>query len=283
MPELPEVEVLRRHLNPILTNKKIVGVEVLKLRTIRTESQSYIQDAIVGCTIKNVGRKGKFLELELVGSESLLTLSLIIHLGMTGRLFLQNSSELFPKHVAMVFLLGEEYLVFKDPRSFGRVSINNSIIKNLGVDAYSSDFTEDVLASVFQNTKQSVKDRLMNQKFIAGLGNIYACEVLYMSRISPFVSGSSLSFQQVKTLYENINSILHEQVRFGLGLDLDFSGESKSDGLFYYGSKSGHRGQIKEQFKIYGREGIVCSICNSLIQRTSQSNRSTYYCPKCQS
>ena len=282
MPELPEVEVLRYHLDSLLTNKKLVSVDVLKLRVVRPECPKLLQDKVVGCTIKGVGRKGKFLWLELERAQSRTTFPLIIHLGMTGRLFIQKSNKSLPKHAAVVFKLNREYLVFKDPRSFGRVTFAADSLESLGVDALSRDLTEEMLASVIQTTNQSVKARLMNQKHIAGLGNIYSCEVLHKSKISPFIKGSSLCLAKVKSLRKAISMTLHNQVSFGLSLDLDFEGEFKNDGLFYYGSKSGRDNQLKEPFRVYGREGESCRNCGSIITRSYQSNRSTYYCPECQ-
>ncbi|MAD25030.1 MAG: hypothetical protein CMO44_12745 [Verrucomicrobiales bacterium] len=282
MPELPEVEVLRCHLDSLLANKKLVSIDVLKLRVVRPERPKLLQEIIVGCTIKGVGRKGKFLWLQLQRGQSESTFPLIIHLGMTGRLFIQQSNKSLPKHTAVVFKLNSEYLVFKDPRSFGRVTVDEDCLENLGLDALSSDFTEEMLASVIQNTSQSVKARLMNQKHIAGLGNIYSCEVLHKSKISPFIKGSSLCLAKVKELRKAINMILHNQINFGLSLKLDFEGEFKNDGLFYYGTKSGRDYQLKDPFRVYGREGEPCRDCGGIIIRSCQSNRSTYYCPDCQ-
>ncbi|MEC9330847.1 MAG: bifunctional DNA-formamidopyrimidine glycosylase/DNA-(apurinic or apyrimidinic site) lyase [Verrucomicrobiota bacterium] len=282
MPELPEVEVLRCHLDSLLVDKKLVSVDVLKLRVVRPELQKSLQEKIVGCTIKGVGRKGKFLWLQLERRQPESTFPLIIHLGMTGRLFIRKSNKSLPKHAAVVFKLNREYLVFKDPRSFGRVTFDVDCLENLGVDALSSDLTEEILASVIQNTSQSVKARLMNQKHIAGLGNIYSCEVLHKSKISPFIKGSSLCLAKVKELRKAINVTLHNQVNFGLSLKLDFEGEFKNDGLFYYGTKSVRDNQLKEPFRVYGREGEPCRNCGSIIMRSYQANRSTYYCPECQ-
>ena len=282
MPELPEVEVLRLRLDSLLTNKKLVDVDVLKSRVVRPELPKLLKDKIVNCTISKVRRRGKFLWIELKHFQSESTFPLIIHLGMTGRLFIQKNIKSLPKHSAVVFKLNNEYLVFKDPRSFGRVTLDTNCIENLGVDALSRDFTEEALASVFKNTSQSVKVRLMNQKKIAGLGNIYSCEVLHKAKISPFIKGSSLCTNKLKDLLKAIHVTLHNQVNFGLSLDLDFEGEYKNDGLFYYGTKSTQKNQLQEPFSVYGREGELCRNCESVIMRATQANRSTYFCPECQ-
>lgn len=282
MPELPEVEVLRCHLDSFLTNKKVISVDVLKLRTVRPRISKSLKENIDGCLIKGVERKGKFLWLKLKRSQSKTTFSLIIHLGMTGRLFIQKTNKILPKHAAFVIQLNRGQLVFKDPRSFGRVTLDTDCLKNLGVDAFSCDFTEEVLSSVMLNTSQCVKDRLMNQKHIAGLGNIYSCEVLHKSKVFPFIKSSLLSLSKLKELYEAINLTLRNQINFGLSLDLDFEGEFKNDGLFYYGSKSLRNNKLIEPFRVYGREGEPCRDCGSIIMRIQKANRSTYYCPKCQ-
>ena len=124
MPELPEVEVLRLRLDSLLANKKLVDVDVLKSRVVRPELPKLLKDKIVNCTISKVRRRGKFLWLELKHFQSESTFPLIIHLGMTGRLFIQKNIKSLPKHSAVVFKLNNEYLVFKDPRSFGRVTLD---------------------------------------------------------------------------------------------------------------------------------------------------------------
>lgn len=282
MPELPEVEVLRCHLEPQLLGKRIKHVEVLKSRVVRPESGGELAESINGCTIRGVGRKGKFLWLNLARPRSRLEFPLTIHLGMTGRLFLQSMNQPLPKHAAVVFDLDGEKLVFKDVRTFGRVTLETDSIDLLGVDALSDAFTVERLSAAFANTGQAVKVRLMDQRFIAGLGNIYVCEVLHLAKISPYAKSSALPLAKRKALHRAIRTTLARQVEFGKGLDLDFPGEGQNDGLFYFGSTLDQAQNSKEQFRVYGRVGKSCQTCGVEIERVELAKRGTFFCPSCQ-
>ncbi len=282
MPELPEVEVLRCNLEPLLVGKRISDFQVLKPRVVRPESPQQLEDGVTGCSIKGVGRKGKFLWLDLAKARSRATFPLTIHLGMTGRLFVQDSGDPLPVHTAVVLGLGRKRLVFRDPRSFGRVTLETDSLNQLGLDALSVDFTVDQLGAAFARTIQAVKVRLMDQRHIAGLGNIYACEVLHRARVSPFVAASELRLAKLKLLHQAIHATLGRQIELGLKLKLDFAGEGKSDGLFYFGSASGQAPQSRERFRVYGREGEACPTCGSKIVRAEQAKRGTFFCPQCQ-
>jgi len=282
MPELPEVEVLRSHLEPLLVGKRISDLHILKSRLIRPETPRQLRSGVVGCSIKRVGRKGKFLWLQLAPPRSCSMYLLTLHLGMTGRLFLQEAGDSLPEHAAVVFVMGRKRLVFKDSRSFGRVTLETDSINQLGVDALSDEFTVQSLSDAFDKTNQAVKVRLMDQKRIAGLGNIYACEVLHRAKVSPFAVAAGLRLAEVRALHRAIRATLSRQVELGMKLHLDFSGETKSDGLFYFGSALGQANQPRESFRVYGREGEPCGVCGIEIKRIEQSKRGTFFCPRCQ-
>ncbi len=282
MPELPEVEVLRCHLEPLLVGKRVTGFQVLKPRVVRPETPRQLQGGVAGCSIKGVGRQGKFLWLDLAKARSRKTFPLTIHLGMTGRLFVQDSDCPLPGHTAAVFGLGRKRLVFRDPRSFGRVTLKTDSLDQLGVDALSGEFTIPKLMDAFSRTSQAVKIRLMDQQHIAGLGNIYACEVLHRARVSPFSAASELRLAKVKALHQAIRVTLQKQIELGSKLKLNFAGEGKSDGLFYFGSTPGQAHQSRERFRVYGREGEACPACGNKIERVEQAKRGTFFCPQCQ-
>jgi len=282
MPELPEVEVLRCHLEPLLVGKRVSGIQLMKSRVLRPETLRQLENGVAGCSINGVGRKGKFLRLDLAKARSRTTFPLTIHLGMTGRLFVQDSGAPLPVHTAVVLGLGRKWLVFRDPRSFGRVTLETDSLDQLGVDALSVEFMVDQLGAAFARTSQAVKVRLMDQRHIAGLGNIYACEVLHRARVSPFVAASELRLAKLKLLHRAIRATLGRQIELGLKLKLDFAGEGKSDGLFYFGSASTQAPQSRERFRVYGREGEACPTCGSKIVRAEQSKRGTFFCPQCQ-
>ena len=156
MPELPEVEVLRCHLEPLLVGKRVSGIQLMKSRVLRPETLRQLENGVAGCSINGVGRKGKFLTLDLAKARSRTTYPLTIHLGMTGRLFVQDSGAPLPVHTAVVLGLGRKWLVFRDPRSFGRVTLETDSLDQLGVDALSVEFTVDQLGAAFARTSQAV-------------------------------------------------------------------------------------------------------------------------------
>ena len=274
--------MLRCHLEPLLVGKRVSGIQLMKSRVLRPETLRQLENGVAGCSINGVGRKGKFLRLDLAKARSRTTFPLTIHLGMTGRLFVQDSGDPLPVHTAVVLGLGRKWLVFRDPRSFGRVTLETDSLDQLGVDALSVEFTVDQLGAAFARTSQAVKVRLMDQRHIAGLGNIYACEVLHRARVSPFVAASELRLAKLKLLHRAIRATLGRQIELGLKLKLDFAGEGKSDGLFYFGSASTQAPQSRERFRVYGREGEACPTCGSKIVRAEQSKRGTFFCPQCQ-
>lgn len=274
--------MLRCHLEPLLVGKRVSGIQLMKSRVLRPETLRQLENGVAGCSINGVGRKGKFLRLDLAKARSRTTFPLTIHLGMTGRLFVQDSGAPLPVHTAVVLGLGRKWLVFRDPRSFGRVTLETDSLDQLGVDALSVEFTVDQLGAAFARTSQAVKVRLMDQRHIAGLGNIYACEVLHRARVSPFVAASELRLAKLKLLHRAIRATLGRQIELGLKLKLDFAGEGKSDGLFYFGSASTQAPQSRERFRVYGREGEACPTCGSKIVRAEQSKRGTFFCPQCQ-
>ena len=282
MPELPEVEVLRRHLHPLVSGKRLCELRVLKSRVVRPESSRKLTATVKGCWVKGVERRGKFLWLNLAKPRSRSTFPLVIHLGMTGRLFVQPSAAELPRYVAAVFRLGRESLVFRDPRLFGRITLETDSIEQLGPDPIVDEFSVSDLQSAIGQSVQPVKVRLMNQRVLAGLGNIYACEVLHRAGISPFMKSSNLHQPKFKQLHAAIVSTLARQVEFGMGLDLDFVGETKGDGLFYFGSRHGQARKAKERFRVYGRTGEPCGVCGSIIKRAELAKRGTFFCVKCQ-
>lgn len=282
MPELPEVEVLRRHLHPLLSGKTLCELRVLKLRVVRPESTKRLTATVKGCRVMGIDRRGKFLWLNLAKPRSQQTFPLVIHLGMTGRLFVQPDAVKLPSHVAAVFRLDQELLVFKDTRSFGRITLETDSIERLGPDPLVDDFLVGDLRSALGQSAQPVKVRLMDQRVMAGLGNIYACEVLHRAGISPFMKSLDLSPAKLKQLHAAIISTLARQVKFGMDLDLDFMGETKGDGLFYFGSRHGQSRKAMERFRVYMRSGEPCGVCGSMIERAELANRGTFFCPKCQ-
>ncbi|HAH97763.1 MAG TPA: hypothetical protein DCO70_00405, partial [Verrucomicrobiales bacterium] len=192
---------------------------------VRPESSKKLIATINGCRVSGIERRGKFLCVNLAKTRSQKTFPLVIHLGMTGRLFMEPDTAKLPIHTAAVFRLDDELLVFKDSRSFGRITLETDSIERLGPDPILDDYSVDDLRLALGQSAQSVKVRLLDQQIIAGLGNIYTCEVLHRAGISPFIKSSDLSLANLKKLHAAIISTLVSQVEFGMKLDLDFKGE----------------------------------------------------------
>lgn len=282
MPELPEVEVLRRHLAPLLIGKTIRAIEVHKFRIVRPGPPVALQKKVAGGLIEAVQRRGKFLLFGLRRREEKI-LTLVIHLGMTGRLFVQPATRPLPMHVAAVFQVGRNAMVFKDTRGFGRITLDLGTINTMGPEPLEDGFSAEKLANGLAS-RQTVKARLMNQSVVAGLGNIYACEALHHAGISPNARAEKLGPVRIRRLHDAILKILGEAVDFGSDLDLDWEGSEPGDGLFYFGGKEGtfSQGGLIERFRVYGREGEPCGGCGTRIRRIEQNGRGTFYCPRCQ-
>ena len=279
MPELPEVEVLREHLNQHLPGCLVKAVHVLSSRIIRPHESEWFSQVLVGRRFVSVGRRGKFLQLELKAGRRLEEKKLIVHLGMTGRFYLAKKRHEV-SHERVVFRLDRGWLVFRDVRQFGRITFEESSLHAMGPEPLSDGFELASFVHSMRCSKQSLKVRLMDQRVVAGVGNIYASEALHQARLSPFAPCSSLSHRQIERLWRSIRKVLQEAVDLGLSLNLDWS--QGSDGLFYFGSTRKARNPDLERFKVYGREAQSCYTCGHLIERVSQAGRSSFYCSRCQ-
>ena len=210
-------------------------------------------------------------------------MTLVGHLGMTGRMYLSPKSEPLPKHAAVVFELGRENFIFEDTRYFGRLTLDTSAIASLGPEPLGPTFTADFLGSALKRSAQSIKVKLLDQRLVAGLGNIYASEALFRARISPRMPAKQLSSEHVKNLHRAIREVLIRAIDLGSSNSLDFEGASKeNDGLFYYGNAGGAHEKIEERFLVYDRAGKPCLRCGKTVKRIVQGARSTFYCPGCQ-
>jgi len=282
MPELPEVEILVRHLAPRIEGRTIERAEVLRRKSIRPLDPLKFREFVQGARIRRVTRRAKYLRFELVPAEGAGELVLLGHLGMTGRMYLQDRRRTRAKHVSVVFDLGGEDWVFEDPRQFGGFALGEERLSGLGPEPLEDAFTVEVLSEVLGRSRQAVKIRLMDQSAIAGLGNIYACESLSVARIAPSRVASSLRPQEVGRLHEAIRLVLGEAVRLGLSLPLDPGGDGIRDGLFYFGRATDAREPVSERFRVYDREGEPCLRCATRVRREWMGGRGTFYCPKCQ-
>lgn len=281
MPELPEVEVLARHLRPALRGRTIRGISVNRAKILRPTSERELKAALLGARFKNLKRRGKYLLFELQPRRGRETVTLLGHLGMTGKMFLAAKNEPPPKHAAVIFDLGDRHFIFEDTRYFGRLTLDLSAVEKLGPEPLAAEFSPELFARELKRSRQPIKVKLLDQSFVAGVGNIYASEALYRAKIPPKVAACRLSFPQVKALCRAIREILAEAIAFGSTVPVNFTG-AKSDGLFYFGRAPGTPDYYEERLRVYDRAGRPCRRCRQPIRRIVQAARSTFFCPGCQ-
>lgn len=283
MPELPEVEVLVRHLQPLLRGKIIRGVVVRRERVIRPTAAVVLTQTLRGAKFTDVSRRGKFLLFHLHSPKSKANILLIGHLGMTGRMFLAPKTEPLPKHAAVVLDLGGANFVYEDPRYFGRLGLDASSLARMGVEPLGAEFTPKEFANRLRGSKRAIKIRLLDQELVAGVGNIYASEALFRAGIKPQTASGKLKAAQVHALWRSIRAVLVEAIAFGSTIPLHHGPAAKSrDGLFYYGKAAEAPNFYEERLRVYDRAGQPCRRCKTTIRRIVQAARSTFFCPNCQ-
>lgn len=282
MPELPEVEILRRHLDPLLDGRTIQQVTVRSSRSVRPAAPEILDQTLRGVRLGPVRRRGKFLLITDATPKPnpSHTCAFTCHLGMTGRLFLRPTKQEPGKHDVVLIELtpGDQTLVFQDPRRFGFLTPGTCLPRELGPEA--GDIQPEDLRRALMGSRQAIKARLLDQGLVAGLGNIYASEALHRAGISPLQEARTLTREQLHRLIDSVRFTLEEAIRLGSGLSLDFTGRNIMDRVFYYGSTLPESGQ--ERFQVYDREGKPCHRCGTLVNRSILNTRSTFWCPACQ-
>jgi formamidopyrimidine-DNA glycosylase len=281
VPELPEVEVLVRQLQRTLPGKTIRKVQVNRAKSLRPTSERDFLRVLTGAKFKAVSRRAKYLLFELQPRSGRDTVTLLGHLGMTGRMFLAPKNAPIPKHTPVVLDLGATNFIYEDFRYFGRLSLDVSVLEKLGPEPLTADFTPESFARELKRSRQSIKVKLLDQTLIAGVGNIYASEALFRAHISPKKAANRLNLDQVKRLHAAIREVLAEAIEFGSTVPVNF-GNAKSDGLFYFGKAPGAPEFYEERLRIYDRAGEPCLECGTSIRRIVQAARSTFFCPTCQ-
>jgi formamidopyrimidine-DNA glycosylase len=281
MPELPEVEVLARHLRPLLSGKKIRAVKVNRARVLGPTSPAQLQRTLRDATFVGVERRGKYLIFEIKQPRARRTVTFVGHLGMTGRMYLVPAKSVLPKHAAVVMDLGRELFVYEDTRYFGKLTLDTRSVSQLGPEPLSHEFSLKAFTAALGRFKQSIKVKLLDQTLVAGIGNIYASEALFLAGISPQLAANRLTQAQIKRLHRAIRKVLANAVRFGSTIPLNHTSK-KGDGLFYFGQAAGAPNFYEERLRVYDRHSRPCSRCGSAIRRIIQAARSTFFCPQCQ-
>ena len=276
MPELPEVETSKEYLKPFLLNSKILNVNI-NVPKLRWKINPDIKKIFNNTKILNIDRIGKYI---LINTSSKKTL--IIHLGMSGYLTIEEPNLKIKKHDHIVInfqrIKGEKKcLVFNDQRRFGHIDFYHTtilkkhfLIKNLGIDGLSKSLKYDFLKTKFSKKTILIKNALLDQKIICGIGNIYASEILFYSKIDPLKKVNQLSKDEINSLLHNINMVLSKAVLNG--------GTTIKD----YKQPNGKVGYFKQKLKVYGREKLKCYDCSSIIFKLNIHKRATYICPECQ-
>lgn len=275
MPELPEVENTRRFLVPVLERAVIREAEVRRDRMARRNVRpADVSERLSGRRVDRLGRHGKFLLGDLDGD-----LTLVLHLGMSGRIRVAGGGEPEDPHTNVVLRLdGGVEVRFVDPRTFGFLAVYTpdelaaSSLSGLGPDALLSPPAPDALARRLDGRVAPVKALLLDQRILSGLGNIYADEVLHRARINPTRAAGSLSEAEVAALCEAIPAVLEDGIRHG--------GTSLDD--LAYLLPDGRAGEYLDRLAAYGRTGLACPRCGTAIVRGVVAQRSTHWCPTCQ-
>ena len=281
MPELPEVEILVRHLRPLLHGRTIRAVEIRRPEVLEPTSAAHFKRRLRGAKFLGLRRRGKYLLFELRARGSRAKFTLLGHLGMTGRMFLAPKHARWPKHAAVILQLGARDFIYDDTRYFGRLTLDTSPVNKLGPEPLEESFTPELLARELKRSRQAIKVKLLDQSLVAGIGNIYASEALFRAGLSPRRAANRLTRAQVEQLWRAIREVLTSAIECGSTIPLNFSAHA-SDGLFYYGSATGSEDFYTERLRVYDRHGQPCWQCGTPLKRTVQAARSTFFCPRCQ-
>jgi len=282
MPELPEVEVLKRHLAPLLRGKVVRDVAVRKAKVLRPTTVQDLRTALVGAKFSGLDRRGKYLVFTLSRRHRHEPLTVTGHLGMTGRMFLQPKAMALPKHAVVVLDLGRHVFVYEDPRQFGRFTLDDTAVRALGPEPWDEGFSVETFTAALRRSAQAIKVKLLDQSLVAGIGNIYASEALFRAGVSPRRAARRVKAEEAARLHAAIRAVLAEAIECGSTIPLDFGGGGKRDGLFYYGAVEGESKFYQERLLVYDRAGQPCVKCATPIRRFVQAARSTFCCPQCQ-
>ncbi|MDT7779332.1 MAG: formamidopyrimidine-DNA glycosylase [Acidobacteriota bacterium] len=275
MPELPEVELVARSLDRLVGGCVVASAKLLRPGLAPSNTPGEFARLLRGAKVIRVGRRGKHILAEMDNGHVLIT-----HLRMTGRFLMLPPRATLPKHTHALFRLEDgRRLAFTDQRHFGLMKLTRTELvgearelRDLAPEPFSDEFTPRYLAATLARTSRTLKDVLLDQTRVTGLGNIYAAEVLFLARVNPFGTAASLPRRSVTRLHRAILDVLAEAIAHGSTMNVDPENIEAS----YYGG--GYAGR----WRVYDREGEPCHECSQPISRVSRAGRSTYFCPRCQ-
>ncbi len=270
MPELPEVETIRNKFRqgtkeiPSLVSKRVTGVDLLWARTLESPTAKEFASRIVGQRFTDIGRRGKYLLFHLEKD------TLVIHLRMSGDLWFEAADDpIAPHHRLLIFLDNEHRLAFNDTRKFGRVWLieeTETLLGHLGPEPLEDSFTSQDFHQRLGKYRRQIKPLLLDQSFLAGVGNIYADEALHLAKLHPLTRSHTLGIKDATLLFDNIRAVLEEGIqRNGASIDWVYRG-----------------GDFQNYFQVYQRTGEPCYQCATPIERITVGQRGTHFCPQCQ-
>ena len=266
MPELAEVETTKRDLKKILIGKRICKVEVFLDKIVYNKKDEFIKSS-EGQTVLDVKRRGKWLLFELDSNY------IIIHFRMEGRFYLLPLNEKRDKHDYVIFYFDDFSLHFNDPRLFGKMEVIKKdelekffLDKKLGLEYTDSNLTPEYLKEKFKTHHTDIKKMLLDQSYVTGIGNIYADEILFASKINPKSYADRLTKSKLKEIIDNTKKVFEHSLKY----------------KGTYPNIDGKRGTFEEHLMVHKRQGEKCYNCGSIIIKEKVGGRGTYYCPKCQ-
>jgi formamidopyrimidine-DNA glycosylase len=271
MPELPEVETVRLGLAKHVIGKKIRKIQVHHSRATATKSLAPLS-SLAGAKINGVSRRGKFLWFDLDRPEVL-----VAHLGMSGQFLISNASEVPQRHMRVRIDLGRLELRFIDQRTFGWLAVENTIAgvptsaSHIARDPFDPEFDLDVSVARFMAKRTEIKRALLDQEVLSGVGNIYADETLWRSKVHPETRCEKMKPAKLREVILNATKVMREALA---------KGGTSFDELYI--NVNGESGYFERSLAVYGREGESCPKCHSAIRRIRFANRSSHFCPKCQ-
>ena len=273
MPEMPEVEIIRRSLDEYLRGQTIVRTEILLSRQIKWPDKDEFCALAIEQRISGVERVGKYLIIKLENGAEL-----VFHLRMTGRLLYVPAGADTGGHVRLIFhLAGGASLVYGDTRTLGVIyglrpgeRWRISALNEMGAEPLSEGFTPEYLREITAKRRMKIKPLLLNQKLIGGIGNIYADEALFLAKINPERSAMTLSDEEIKRLFQAVNQVISDGITDG--------GTTFRD----YKNADGEKGSHQEKLAVYNRAGEPCPLCGTPIEKKTVGGRGSHFCPKCQ-
>ncbi len=273
MPELPEVETVRRSLELTLPGRVITDICVRESRLRFAVNEAELTDLILRRKVVRLSRRAKYLIIHFTKGSCL-----IVHLGMTGQVLIVPAAAPLDKHDHVIFTLNNGFeMRFRDPRRFGCVIAvaeenlrEHATLKGLGPEPLTDEFTPDYLFGRSRKSKKPVKNFIMDQQIIVGVGNIYASEALFLAGIHPSRAAGRIRLERWHKLHAAIRQVLQEAIALG-GTTIDD-----------FRSSDGSSGYFQQKLRAYGRQGEPCRNCQTAIRSQTLAGRSTFYCPRCQ-